>query len=59
MRKASVQRNTRETHIRVGVNLDGQGRYRINTPMPFLDHMLSVMAKHGLLDLTVEAKGDT
>ena len=59
MRKASVQRNTNETQIRVGINLDGQGRYRIKTPMPFLDHMLSVMAKHGLLDLTVQARGDT
>lgn len=59
MRKASVQRNTNETKIHVGVDLDGRGRYRVRTPIPFLDHMLSVMAKHGLLDLTVQAKGDT
>jgi imidazoleglycerol-phosphate dehydratase len=59
MRKASVQRNTKETQIRIGLNLDGQGRYQIRTSMPFLDHMLSVMAKHGLLDLTVQANGDT
>ena len=59
MRKASIQRNTKETQIRIGLDLDGQGRYQIRTPLPFLDHMLSVMAKHGLLDLTVRANGDT
>jgi len=59
MRKASTERNTKETQIRIGLDLDGQGRYQIRTPLPFLDHMLSVMAKHGLLDLTVRANGDT
>lgn len=59
MRKASIQRNTKETQIHIGLDLDGQGRYQIRTPLPFLDHMLSVMAKHGLLDLTVRANGDT
>ena len=59
MRKASIERNTKETQVRIGVDLDGQGRYRVRTPIPFLDHMLSVMAKHGLLDLTVRADGDT
>lgn len=59
MRKAEIQRNTKETRIRIGLNLDGQGRYQIRTPIPFMDHMFSVMAKHGLLDLTVQAKGDT
>ncbi len=59
MRKASIQRKTKETQIRIGLDLDGQGRYQIRTPMPFLDHMLSVMAKHGLLDLNIRANGDT
>jgi len=59
MRKAEIQRDTKETQIRIGLNLDGRGRYRIRTPIPFMDHMLSVMAKHGLLDLIVQAKGDT
>ena len=59
MRKASTERNTKETQIRIGLDLDGQGCYQIRTPLPFLDHMLSVMAKHGLLDLTVRANGDT
>jgi imidazoleglycerol-phosphate dehydratase len=59
MRKASIQRNTKETQIRIGLDLDGQGRYQIRTSIPFLDHMLSVMAKHGLLDLTIRANGDT
>ncbi len=59
MRKASIQRKTKETQIRIGLDLDGQGRYQIRTPMPFLDHMLSVMAKHGLLDLNISANGDT
>jgi imidazoleglycerol-phosphate dehydratase len=59
MRKATIDRKTKETQIRVTVNLDGHGRYQIRTPIPFLDHMLSVMAKHGLLDLNVTAKGDT
>lgn len=58
MRKASIQRKTKETQIRIGLDLDGQGRYQIRTPMPFLDHMLSVMAKHGLLDLNIRANGD-
>ncbi len=59
MRKSTIKRNTRETQIRMDLNLDGRGRYRIATPIPFLDHMLSVMAKHGLLDLDIKAKGDT
>jgi imidazoleglycerol-phosphate dehydratase len=59
MRKASIQRKTKETQIRLGLNLDGQGRYQIRTSIPFLDHMLSVMAKHSLLDLTISANGDT
>lgn len=58
MRKATVERKTSETQIRLTLNLDGQGRHRIQTPFPFLDHMLSSMAKHGLMDLNVRAKGD-
>lgn len=58
-RKASVERTTRETAIRVQWGLDGMGQSRIQTTIPFVDHMLTLFAKHGLFDLTVEAKGDT
>ncbi|RJR19483.1 MAG: imidazoleglycerol-phosphate dehydratase HisB [Nitrospiraceae bacterium] len=57
-RKAAVSRKTKETDIKVNLNLDGKGNYRINTSVPFLDHMLSLMSKHGHLDLDVQAKGD-
>jgi imidazoleglycerol-phosphate dehydratase len=57
-RRASVSRKTKETAIDVALDLDGTGRTRITTGMPFLDHMLAVMGKHGLLDLTVKAAGD-
>ncbi len=59
MRKASIKRRTKETDIELTVNLDGEGKYSINTSIPFLDHMLSLMSKHGLFDLIVKAKGDT
>jgi len=59
MRTASVARKTNETDITVTLNLDGGGVHRIVTPFPFLDHMLSAFAKHGLFDLTVAATGDT
>jgi imidazoleglycerol-phosphate dehydratase len=59
MRRAKVQRKTKETDVRVTLNLDGRGTYTIDTSMPFLDHMLSLMSKHGLFDLRVKAKGDT
>lgn len=59
MRKARIERRTRETDIRAEINLDGAGKYSIDTSIPFLDHMLSLMAKHGLLDLKIKAKGDT
>jgi imidazoleglycerol-phosphate dehydratase len=53
-----VSRKTKETAINVTLDLDGTGRTRVATGMPFLDHMLTVMGKHGLLDLTVKAAGD-
>jgi len=59
MRTAKVQRKTKETDVRVTLNLDGRGTYAIDTSMPFLDHMLSLMSKHGLFDLRIKAKGDT
>ena len=58
MRKASVQRKTKETDISVEINLDGTGDHEINTSIPFLDHMLSLMAMHGMLDMKIKAKGD-
>jgi imidazoleglycerol-phosphate dehydratase len=58
-RKAKVSRKTKETEVRVELNLDGSGKYRISTSIPFLDHMLSLMSAHGLLDLKVQARGDT
>ncbi len=53
-----VSRKTAETAIQVSLDLDGTGRTRVSTSMPFLDHMLTVMGKHGLLDLAVKASGD-
>ncbi len=57
-RKASVQRDTLETQIQVAVNLDGTGKICFETPVPFLEHMLDQIARHGLIDLEVRAKGD-
>ena len=57
-RTADITRNTNETQIRVSVNLDGTGRQKLNTGVPFLDHMLDQIARHGLIDLEVEAVGD-
>jgi imidazoleglycerol-phosphate dehydratase len=57
-RTARVQRNTAETKITVEVNLDGTGAARLATGVPFLDHMLDQVARHGLIDLVVEATGD-
>lgn len=57
-RRGVVSRKTKETAINVTLDLDGTGRTRVATGMPFLDHMLTVMGKHGLLDLTVKAAGD-
>jgi len=58
MRRASVERKTKETHIRASVNLDGSGKYSVATGIGFLDHMLEQLARHSLVDLTVEAQGD-
>ncbi|MFH7040859.1 imidazoleglycerol-phosphate dehydratase HisB [Paucibacter sp. JuS9] len=57
-RIAEVSRNTKETQIRVRVNLDGSGEAKLNTGIGFFDHMLDQIARHGLIDLEVEAKGD-
>ena len=58
MRSASIERKTRETDIKIEVELDGSGKYDIETGIGFLDHMLESFAKHGALDLKVRAKGD-
>lgn len=57
-RTAEVQRETLETRIRVRVDLDGTGQTRLDTGVPFFDHMLDQVGRHGLLDLEVEAQGD-
>ncbi|MDH4288740.1 MAG: imidazoleglycerol-phosphate dehydratase HisB [Aquincola sp.] len=57
-RIAQVQRNTKETQIRVKVNLDGTGAAQLATGIGFFDHMLDQVARHGLIDLEIEAKGD-
>ena len=57
-RTATISRNTLETQITVTVNLDGSGQSEFNTGVPFLDHMLDQIARHGMMDLKVEAKGD-
>ena len=58
MRSAKVSRNTLETKITVELNLDGSGQARFDTGLPFLDHMLDQIARHGLLDIDILAKGD-
>jgi imidazoleglycerol-phosphate dehydratase len=57
-RTAEITRNTNETQIRVAINLDGTGKQKLNTGVPFLDHMLDQIARHGLFDLEVECVGD-
>ena len=58
MRKAQATRNTLETKIGVKLNLDGSGRTKLSTGVAFLDHMLDQVARHGMLDLEISAKGD-
>ena len=58
MRSAKVTRNTLETQISVELNLDGTGKVKLDTGLPFLEHMLDQIARHGLIDLDITAKGD-
>ncbi|MFN0087242.1 MAG: imidazoleglycerol-phosphate dehydratase HisB [Blastocatellia bacterium] len=58
MRQAEIKRTTKETDIRVALDLDGTGEGRIDSGVPFLDHMLDLVARHGLFDLEVACKGD-
>ena len=57
-RTAQVTRNTNETQISVSINLDGTGKQELHTGVPFLDHMLDQIARHGLIDLEIHANGD-
>ncbi|MFT5794644.1 MAG: imidazoleglycerol-phosphate dehydratase, partial [Saprospiraceae bacterium] len=57
-RKARVDRNTLETQVSVAINLDGTGEVSFDTGIPFLEHMLDQIARHGLIDLDIKAKGD-
>jgi imidazoleglycerol-phosphate dehydratase len=57
-RIAEVVRNTNETQIRVAINLDGSGKQNLNTGVPFLDHMLDQIVRHGLIDIDIQATGD-
>ncbi|MBU3599919.1 imidazoleglycerol-phosphate dehydratase HisB [Polynucleobacter sp. 30F-ANTBAC] len=59
MRQVDVTRNTSETQIQIALNLDGTGQAQLNSGVPFLDHMLDQIARHGMIDLAVTAKGDT
>ena len=58
MRRARIDRETTETHVRIRLALDGRGRYRVATGIRFLDHMLEISARHGAFDLDIQAKGD-
>jgi imidazoleglycerol-phosphate dehydratase len=57
-RKATISRNTLETQITVSINLDGSGESKFDTGVPFLEHMMDQIARHGLIDLDIQAKGD-
>jgi len=59
MRQVEVTRNTSETQVSITLNLDGSGLAKLNSGVPFLDHMLDQIARHGMFDLIIEAKGDT
>jgi imidazoleglycerol-phosphate dehydratase len=58
-REATIERKTRETDVRLVLNMDGKGVCRVDTGIPFMDHMLNLMAAHGFMDLDLTAKGDT
>jgi len=58
-RTANIERKTKETDIKIRLNLDGRGVAKIDTGIPFIDHMLTLMAAHGFMDLQVSARGDT
>jgi imidazoleglycerol-phosphate dehydratase len=58
MRTAKIERKTKETDVKLTLNLDGKGQYTIDTSIPFLDHMLSLMCRHGIFDMKLKAKGD-
>ena len=58
-RKAVVERKTKETQIKVSLNLDGAGVFKGGIGIPFFEHMLDLFTKHGLFDLTIEGSGDT
>ncbi len=57
-RSANIERNTKETQIKLSINLDGTGQCELNTPIPFLNHMLEQICRHGLIDMHIDAKGD-
>ena len=57
-REALIQRKTKETDIKIALDIDGKGKAEISTPIPFLNHLLDNFAKHGLFDLTIQASGD-
>ena len=57
-RKATIKRKTSETDIQIEFTVDGKGSSKIDTQIPFLDHMLALLAKHGLFDLKLKARGD-
>jgi len=58
-RKATIERKTKETDIKLSLNLDGTGTFNVKTSVPFMDHMFAHIAKHGFFDLSIKAKGDT
>ncbi len=58
MRKATVKRETKETQIELSINLDGKGKYSVDTPVGFLSHMIETLSKHSLIDINIMATGD-
>ena len=58
-RKAKINRKTKETNISVDMNIDGKGKYKIDTEIGFLNHMLEQLSKHSSIDMNIKARGDT